>query len=139
MKKIFLHIGLSKTGSTTIQSFLAINRDNLYNFGYLHPQTGTNPREKEKPHHNLAWQITGRKKADITLGTWKDLHQEIDSSNLNKIIITSESFQGVDEKQIKILESELKPYEVKIIVYLRRQDLQLESKYIQGIKRGEIK
>lgn len=139
MKQIFLHIGLSKTGSTTIQSFLAKNRDKLYNSGYLCPQTGTNPRAKEKHHHNLAWQITGRKKVDVTLGTWKELHQEVESSNLNNIIVSSESFQGVDKEQIEILKSELKPYQAKIIVYLRRQDLQLESKYIQSIKRGEIK
>ena len=37
MKKAYLHIGVEKTGTTTIQSFLAKNREALRVEGYLYP------------------------------------------------------------------------------------------------------
>lgn len=85
----------------------------------------------------MAWQITGHKQLDRTLGTWKELHKELETSNLNNNIISSESFGAANKKQIEILGLELKPYKVKIIVYFRRQDIQLESKYVQKIKKGK--
>ena len=137
MKKVFLHIGLHKTGSTSLQAFLHRNRNTLRDYGYLYPQTGASSRFD--CHHNLAWLLTNwSNKADPSLGTWKELHQEIDNTSLNKIIISSEEFEfvGMVHKGIKCLKSELESYEVKIIIYIRRQDKRLESHYINCIKAG---
>lgn len=37
MKKLFIHIGMPKCGSTTLQEFCTANREILYNKGYLYP------------------------------------------------------------------------------------------------------
>ncbi|MDJ0690551.1 MAG: hypothetical protein QNJ41_18830 [Xenococcaceae cyanobacterium MO_188.B32] len=137
MKKVFLHIGLHKTGSTSLQAFLHRNRNTLRDYGYLYPQTGASSRFD--CHHNLAWLLMNwSNKADPSLGTWKELHQEIDNTSLNKIIISSEEFEfvGMGKKSLNCLKSELEYYEVKIIVYIRRQDKRLESQYTDNIKNG---
>ncbi len=139
MKKLFLHIGLDKTGTTTIQNFLYQNRDNLHNSNYLYPQTGLT---KTVPplcpaQHNLGWLIIKSPNATPALGTWKEVHEEIENANLDNVIISSEYLGFANKKQIGILESKLKSYEVKIIVYLRRQDLRLESVYTQLVKVGK--
>lgn len=134
MRKLFIHIGLPKTATTTLQSFLYENRDNLRNYGYLYPQTGI--PDKLKAHRNLSWLIVRRKKADLSFGTWKELNQEVDDSNFKNVIISSEFFSIANNKHIDILKSKLKFYDVKIVVYLRRQDVRIESQYTQNVKNG---
>lgn len=135
MKKIFLHIGLRKTGSTTIQAFLHENKDNLLKSGYLYPKVGR--LKPTNAHHYLVRLTQDAIKLNPNDETWQDLHQEIENSNLDKIIISSEAFGIANKKQIGILKTELQSYDVKIIVYLRRQDLRLESLYNQIIKNGK--
>lgn len=139
MKKLFLHIGPLKTGSTTLQSFLYQNRDNLRNSGYLYPQTGRPPKKSPFQHsaqHNLSWTIINSKKANPDFGTWEKAHDEIKNTNLDNVIVSSEFFEFANKKQIDILKTKLKFYEVKILVYVRRQDLRLESLYTQNVKHG---
>lgn len=141
MKKLFLHIGLPKTGSSTLQSFLYQNTDNLRNFGYLYPRTGIPPKKTLFQHtaqHNLGWIIEKSAKFNPAFGTWKEVHEEIENANVDNIIISAESLGRVkSKKQIAILASELKSYDTKILVYLRRQDLRLESLYTQFVKSGQ--
>lgn len=133
-KKLFLHIGLHKTGTTTLQVFFNQNRDNLYNCDYLYPRTGI--PEKYDAQHNLGWLMIKSKQASSIFGNWQEAHKEIENTNCNHIIISSESFGLANPENIKNLKSELSFYEIKIIVYIRRQDLILESIYIQYLKQG---
>ena len=134
MKKIFLHIGLHKTGSSSLQAFLYKNADKLRDYGYLYPKMGI--PFKGEAHHNLAWLLKNEThRADFNFGTWSEFHKEIETTNLDNIIISSEDFEP-GKRIIDSLKLELKFYEVKIIAYIRRQDLRLESQYIQHIKQG---
>ncbi|MGK7936150.1 MAG: hypothetical protein AB4206_10195 [Xenococcaceae cyanobacterium] len=134
MKKLFLHIGLHKTGSTTLQTFLLQNKKVLSDFGYLYPKIGIPPTLMG--HHNLAWLLNNDKRADSNFGNWQQLHEEIKDSNFNKIIISSEDFESANRRFIHDLKSNLESYEVKVIVYIRRQDRQIESQYTQHTKDG---
>ena len=53
---IALHIGLKKSGSASIQSFLVANELLLFENGLDYPRVG---RGKFKDHHNLACEIIG--------------------------------------------------------------------------------
>jgi len=62
---------------------------------------------------------------------WNDLYDEIESAKTNVSIISSEAFclPRFGLKEINILKNRLQKYNTKIILYLRRQEDQLESAY----------
>ncbi len=37
-KNLYLHIGHGKTGSSSLQTFLALNKDNLKEYGIFYPE-----------------------------------------------------------------------------------------------------
>src|SRR4051812_1580029 len=53
----FIHIGLHKTGSTSIQKMLASREDWLGSLGLYVPKTG---RTGSQGHHLLAWELSRR-------------------------------------------------------------------------------
>lgn len=137
MKKIFLHIGLHKTGSTTIQAFLQENKHAFLEHGYFFPKTGSLVNSFGS-HHNLAWLLMNSTKADPALGTWEELQVEIEKANSHDdfdcIIVSSEEFEFLNQNDINNLKLKLESYEVKIIAYVRRQDQLLESHYGHHIR-----
>ncbi len=131
-----MHIGYHKTGTTSIQFALSRNRDGLLDHGYLYPKSG----EKWNAHHNLAWQLQETNRYDRfepELGSWEDLIEEIETSVAENIILSSEDFCYARPPSIVKIAEYLQPYEVNIIVYLRRQDQYLQSKWIQIAKLGK--
>ena len=131
-KKIYLHIGLHKTGTTTLQNFLSRNKKVLLNYGYLYPESGMT----YFGHHNLPWQVRPDPRFSNKHGTWQDLHAEIESKSVNNIILSSEDFESLPPDSIEKVRQELQPYETQLIVYLRRQDSLIQSMYTQLIKGG---
>jgi hypothetical protein len=142
MKTIYLHIGTHKTGTTSIQHFLASNRVLLQDVGVSYP----NVRIVEKAHHVLAGQLihdagltifnkTGEI-ADIDtidMDSWHELKQHIERTDYQHIVISSEEFEWLTVPSI-IPELIGEEFHFKIIVFVRRQDQYLESIYQQFIK-----
>jgi hypothetical protein len=130
MKQIFLHIGTSKTGTTSLQFFLHNNREHLSKLGYLYPS-------QNKTHHNLAFTLLGDSKADYQTDTWEDVLTEIGNSQQNNIVISSEFFSEINNvDSIEQIATYLAKYQIKIIVYLKRQDKKVESNFNQLMKTG---
>ena len=133
MKKIYIHIGLHKTGSTSLQSFLFKNENRFLDYGYLYPNQGRS--FSRRCHHNLAWQAIKDKKYSEKLGSFQALCEEIESKkNISNVIISSEDFCKATLDEIKYIRSELGCYNIKIFVYLKRQDLRVQSVYSQMVK-----
>lgn len=128
--KIFIHVGMNKTGSSAIQAFLKLNYEVLIKRGVLYP----NP-----PKFDQAFQTSS--------GNAGLFHQLILNNELDKIRSIIESF---DNKHTLILSSEalfhtlteyperffdvFNQYDYKIICYVRRQDNLFSSCYNQLIK-----
>ncbi len=130
-KKCFLHIGTPKTGTTSLQQFLHKNRESLCQLGYLYPFNVPSQA-------NLAWILTNHPAKNDFKNNWNDLEDEINTKNLDNIIISSEFFISFTENEklmIKISEK-LGNYDTKIIIYLKRQDLYIESNLGQVLKTG---
>jgi len=137
-KKLYLHIGQYKTGSTSLQEFLAANRDVLLKSGYLYPKSFV----RDSAHYILddllrLEYLSKSSKADLS-----ELLSELSSSNHDALIISCEALSGnvLDfnvEQTIYIwnrIVGIFSDYEVIPIVYIRRQDDAIESRIIESIK-----
>ena len=135
-KTLYLHIGGHKTGTSAIQYFLCLNRNNLLNNGYLYPYTG-----KSNAHHFFPHGIQNKTslyanpKEKITI-----VMNEIKSTCQCNIIISSEDFELLNKEEISALKNLIsRKFFVKIIFYARRQDSSIESRYNQRVKAPKIR
>jgi len=128
MKNLYLHIGAHKTGTTAIQKFLSMNRDNLKKKGYLYPGI-------HDAHHFIPEKILmGNQLHDDSKNHIEQLFKEIQSSDLKNIIISSENFENLKEKVPELKNLLKNKFDCKIIYYVRRQDERLESLYRGNVK-----
>ena len=126
--RLFLHVGLHKTGTTAVQKFLASNAATLAEQGVLYPSAG-----REKSAHHLIgrdlWLHSGQE------GTLLPLVEELRDSSLGNAIVSSEHLEYLSsDAQFECLRNHLEPFDVRIVVYLRRQDHFLASSYAQDVK-----
>jgi tetratricopeptide (TPR) repeat protein len=153
-RNLILHIGLPKTGTSAIQHFLVTRRKGLLRQGFCFPSTpgGSN-------HVALAvaaafqgkqrkWQDEVKQKA---MGVppnledfWRQFHDEINAlgPGVRTVILSAERFSGQLDSQEKIgnLRAALEPLfdNIRVIVYLRRQDAHATSAYSQMLRFGII-
>jgi hypothetical protein len=141
-RRLWLHLGLSKTGSSFIQTVLHAHRDVLLGQGYLYPQTGI----FGGAHKLLAVPFLSDERktfADVTPHLKNDpdqlflrLEQEFRQSGAEKVVLSSEYFaEAEDLSRLKEALGRL-ALPVTIVVYLRRQDRWIEAGYNQAVKAG---
>ncbi|QXD16183.1 hypothetical protein GQ464_004310 [Rhodocaloribacter litoris] len=80
MKKVFVHAGTHKTGSTSLQVFLAKTQVLLAEQGVLYPRSGRPDRKGvvSAGHHELAWSLLG-KHGVKTDEAWHQLANELEA------------------------------------------------------------
>ena len=140
-KKLYIHIGTQKTGTTTIQSILSKHKDELRdeNICYLGrlEKLARELRVITEPDFALEKKIRNK---------IKDKLKEHSSHDCVSYVISNEKFTG--DKMIayrnssliaKSLERIFEPFDfdINIIVFIRRQDTFFESTYAQRIYSGE--
>ena len=138
-KRVYLHIGMHKTGTTSIQHFAYINRTNLSLKGLIYPTK----RLHGKAHHVLAQNFSVNKNIfglnhEQKIQTPFELEryrQSLLSARENKILLSSEGFLFADVNE---LFSFLSDFDVTVIFFVRRQDHWLESTYNQNLKMGSF-
>lgn len=137
-RRLYLHIGMHKTGSTSIQYFLHANRALLHRQGVDYPEE----QRYGYAHHPLAWLCLPHarfmdplKDKYATREAWvNDLNafrDRLKASRYDRIILSSETFADTDPAKVA---EYFRDFDTRIIVYLRRQDLYLESSYNQNRK-----
>lgn len=135
--KLFLHIGLPKTGTTTIQHFLRINSAVLSRFGAIYPKAG----RSYEAHHQIAMSLEGVPRdwvesSDLDT-TLECLRSEVQQFGANKVILSSEIFTFVKNPGL-IRETFQKDFELFVLIFLRRQDDWIESCYRQDLIVGDF-
>ncbi len=131
---LFIHIGIPKTGTTTIQNFLASNRISLGLLGVLYPGDDQNHypitqelRENEKPYLNTESYI---------FSIFSEIFNGI--GKYQTIILSSEGFCESDDTLLPRLIDSLSFFKInipiKIIIFYRNQISWLESAYQQIVK-----
>ena len=150
--KITLHIGVEKTGSTSIQHYLSQNREHLLKQGILYAESLSLPNND----YLVAFSQDVGKKSDIRAKygiadspeeiekfrkkVEDDLHREIAVSNPAHLIISNEHLTSRlhTSEELNRLFDFLTGFsrEIELVVYLRRQDSLLESLYSTAIISG---
>lgn len=141
MITIYLHIGRPKTGSKTIQHFLSENTEGLKESNFLYPQSD----RQGFIHHPFFWShwptADNETRKQFIVNKDKivnNLRTEIQTSGTSNIILSSEdAYIASSAEYANSIRKSLADFNVKIIVYVRRQDHVLESSYNQEIKLSE--
>lgn len=122
--KAFVHIGLAKTGTSSIQSFLASNRDMLERSSFYFPRSGT--LNSMSGHHCLAWSLTGSPKIrDFCKGfSVEAFNLEVAGRGLEEtLIVSSEEFSSLSFSYLGVrkLLRHFPNRQVYVIAYIREQ------------------
>ncbi len=127
-KKIYIHIGQPKTGSTAIQNSL----HKLHQKGQLQKLNFTLINADVNGLLNLAQNIPSE--AENLESLMSVIRNFLQQTNFKNIIISSENFFLLSGKNIQALAETLQGHRVNILCYLRRQDQSAESNWAQMVK-----
>lgn len=134
MKRPIAHIGVHKTGSSSIQIMLNANQHILENNGFYLPTSGW----LNGAHHKLCYDMLQFGNFDEERSSLKALTSEIVSPEKAHLtpVLTSEEFERFNEHHVKEFRDIIGTDDCEIVVFLRRQDDYLISDYGQQIKMG---
>ncbi len=133
---IVIHIGLPKSGSTSIQTFLAANDGALRRLSIDYPRVGRGAR---KQHLNIAHELKGiTDKSEADFGGLAELARHICNSKYDLTIFSSEIFETAPAKGIQELKRKLdRSNEAFRVVLVIRELLHLiPSSYAQKVRHG---
>jgi hypothetical protein len=125
MTTLYLHIGTHRTATSSIQAFMLANWEALLAQGVLHPM--------RIPRHFALFNaiFSGRRSV-------KDVADDLKSRaakhavNVDRIVLSDEDV--CMQTDLSLLGQFREHFDVKVVFALRRQDLWLESWYLQNIK-----
>ena len=143
MKKVFIHIGQYKTGSTSIQKLMWENRKKLLEYGILYPQSFI----RDGAHFLITDFLRKEYRNMGELVRLRPLREEIENSKASTAVISCESLSGATvrwfapemmrfmwQRLVEVLDG----FDVRVVFYVRRQDESINSRIIQEIK-GQAK
>lgn len=134
-KTLFLHIGLQKTGSSSLQMALMKPDGALVGAGIDYIPSAIAPRNA---HHNAAWQAAAHRRYDEGKPGIKELVKAGLSSGSERLFVSSEDFSLLSHDDVKNLSGQLSDFDCQIILCLRNQLEWTESFYAQACKRRPI-
>lgn len=140
MKNLYLHIGMGKTGTTAIQNFCAANIAAFNAQGFSYPQIG----QRSCAHHLISPHIP----PFLTKANWVFLEPnrwvpKLAAQSDNNFVMSSELIAWTAEELVgPFCEAIKEHFNLKIVIYLRRQDELVMAGYNQmvkaGLQRGKI-
>jgi len=129
-RKLILHIGMGKTGTTSIQYMLNKNSKQLKNNGYIyHVSNNVRPNHHilvSTPFDKNMWSRDGYKYAE--------LKKFFDDSSASTMIISTEKLLGAPKYYIKRIKEVYSNVDIEVLVYIRNQIDSLPSIYLQRQK-----
>ncbi len=133
MDRVFVHIGLPKTGTTYLQGVLWDNRDLVRRDGVLLP--GVGHREHLWAALDLQERRNLRRRNPRATGAWARVRDELAEAS-GTGLITHEFFCGASREQAERLVAELAPAEVHVVVTARHAAGMLAAGWQEMVKNG---
>lgn len=132
MKKIYIHIGVHKTGTTSIQTIFKENREEILN------KIGIkfiNFPNKETKKLNMKEKLFSLQKDLLSMKDESDVFLVSSESLVGKMSNHYRETKKIAKNIFDIIPKEL--FSVEIIIFLRKQEFFIESLYKQMIQQGE--
>ena len=136
-KRLIIHAGFHKSGTTALQESFALNRPLLREQGIFYPPIGS------KAHHRVAWALTQRPWGWNRRGGertpekyWDRMARRINSAKEETVLLSSEFFSEIDGERIRKIRSDIKGRDIQILFTLRPLTKLLPSSYQQYLKYG---
>lgn len=137
MKKIVIHIGTHKTGTSSIQEALERSRSHLQARSIWYARTDREPHAHLPKHSSLTHAlIKGGQAAEAELSI---LLSEFTKSSCQTLILSAEGLSELDEKVLAPLRSLSADFDVRVVGYLRRPDYYIEALWNQFCREGREK
>lgn len=123
----FVHIGIGKTGTTSIQSFLSQSREPLLRLGFLYPQSGL--------IGNAHYGLFNLRTSEVTEESFANLAEEVSVSGVRNVILSSENLTYAPMPVIEYMRDALGD-DVRVVFYVREQVGLIQSTFLQWVKDG---
>ena len=157
---LILHVGMGKTGTSSLQGLLRTNSAMLAEHGTLYPTTPggqrharfglyvtpddefPDSREARKQIRHQKWQPSIQESPDAFRQAFRSgLLQEIDASGPSRVILSDEALFRSRAGALRLVRAftDRHARHLRVVCYLRRQDDHLVSRYQQAVKWGEIR
>lgn len=152
IEKIILHIGVEKTGSTSIQSFFSSNRESIYqNANILYSKAAGNTNHitltaySASNDHDSAFRKLYKIQSEEELASFRsqfeaDLLSEAQKKKPNILVLSNEHLHSRIKKPEELFRLknflEILTDNVEILMYIRRQDKLAVSHYSTLVKVG---
>lgn len=141
---------MAKTGSSSIQRYLAKNRRSLFDQGIIYPKTLGNKNhmklaayalndDKNPPVKRICGIYNSTELIEFRSKLEQDLIEEIERSSCNTIILSNEHCDCLlEQEEVDRLHKLINKISnnITVIFYVRRQDSFLEAMYSTKIKNG---
>jgi hypothetical protein len=134
-RQLFLHLGLPKSGTTSLQDVMRHHREELLQQGFCHPEVG------HSSHFLAALEMTQKherwgRTAEEVSGTFAKLLEVGRQSGAPRVVISHEIFgQALPEQVPQILEA-ASDFEVSIILTVRDLGRVLPAAWQEWVKNG---
>lgn len=146
-ERMVIHIGLQKTGTTFLQRSLDSHRAAMAAHGLIYPQPAVGLKGSAgTAHHFLAHAVLDRRRGHTPAVSFDQLEHHIAALQAacadaatqpgGALLISSEDFSLFRLRHIRRLRALFPDQDIRILVYLRRQDEWLEAMYGQVLKQG---
>lgn len=132
-KRIFIHIGTHKTGSKSIQGFLAQQGERLRAAGIFASTVGA--FSEKGGNHNVAWELGDKINFNPQWGGVDDLLNALSQSDLPTAVISSEDFEylALVPDRMRSFDAQLTElgYDTHYLVYFRNFASYAKSLYLE--------
>lgn len=129
--RLFLHVGLPKTGTTQLQSVLWANRRRLHKQGVLYPG------RRNAAHWLAARDLLGSSAPDVN-GAWDELVEEVTTAAAPVSVVSHEMFAGLRDRKINRLMRDFEGFEVHMVLSLRDFSRVVAATWQERAKNREV-
>lgn len=128
-KKLIIHIGMSKTGTTSLQKTAHNLTQQLEKVGLLYPQAGL----ETVNHLKLLRHFSGTQTDNVLLQRFKN---EVAQSRAKAVLVSCEGFEGLGIDRMRQMANQLQEYDVYILCGMRNRISWVRSYYGEVVKKA---